>query len=193
MLIVLPTAIRKAAERFRDSHANNLILVLTDGRDGRFSQRALRSSQWLLVLDPFVGVFDAGEDMDFAETVEAVQESGVRLNILLVNADRPTRPISPGIEYLRAISGALAVETKRAAERMAALATATGGGVLFRGDTDQALSFLVALPDMLRMRDTYRVEFTRVPNSPATTPEIVTKDPSLIVIQSTGGIFRSVR
>jgi hypothetical protein len=146
----------------------------------------------LSALDPFDGIHDAGEYADFAQTVDAVQKSGVRVNILLVNADRPRPSFSPGIQYLREKSQAPDAEARLTSNRMGVLAAATGGGVLYRGDTDQALAFLAGLPDLLRMRDTYRVEFTRGSGS-ISTPRIIMKDPGLTAVQSEGGAFRGAR
>lgn len=183
-----------------------LVIVITDGRDGRLWARWLRKRNDPgagQVLDPLFGLPDAGERAAFQETLETLAGADLRFVFVATQHNElpefpasgqtttlPT-PANPfGIARANLISGlfpgsaaGISAYLGRVRERLGAFADATGGVVLYPNTPQEALDRYSRLHDELALENRYTLVVGD--SGRAISPEAIevrTRDPALRVV-----------
>ena len=152
-------ALEWAARKLKGTAGRKLVIVFTDGRDGRLAPQWFMNADRLEVFDPLFGLADTGEAEEFRQTSDAIRASGVRFHFVAVDANlppelngRPLNELFPGTEKAAESYAA------RVRSRIETLASVSGGSVTY-GRLDQGIAVLQRLYQDQGLGALYTIEY----------------------------------
>jgi hypothetical protein len=193
-------AIRTALERLRGTKGHQVVVLLTDGRDGRLNGAWLRTRKMVSLIDPFYGLPNSDEQQEFEQLLAAVKKSGIRFFIASVNGDRSYHQgqnsawawTSMGLvpEAAQNFSSL----HQAADERLSRLARTSGGAIFSRGKNPDAAVAIARLAERLSLDRTYRITYSRsVHEATEHGVEVILQNPRLQVEQLLSDRFWSLQ
>jgi hypothetical protein len=167
-------SLKWAITKLEGSSGRKIVIVLTDGRDGRLAPQWFQNEDHQEIFDPFFGVIDSGEAEEFRRTSEDVRSSGVRFYFMAVDTTLPPEFAGRRVsELFPGAKDATANYIARVRVRLERFAQMSDGGVVY-ARPDQAISLYGQLYDQLMLASRYTIEYVpgQVENS---TPEFQVK------------------
>jgi hypothetical protein len=142
-------------------------VLFTDGTDGRSLWGYVNDESGRHVLDPLSGLINDAEEEEFESLLRDVGESGVSFYVVLLSGSQ--RP--PYFDNVPGVQEALSDHAALLESRMTALAEASGGRVIYRGDLLGAASFPSVLAETLGIGKTHSLSIE--PSGEVANPEPV--------------------
>ncbi len=193
-------AIRSVLARLRDGKGRKAVVVLTDGRDGRMNFTHLYDPDRAF-LDPFYGVSNEAEKLEFEQLCDAVRKSGVQLFVAIVNGDRTFQrklqagnPFTAGMNLVPEAAQNFPSLGRRIHDRLEQLAEVSGGAVFARENTAGAASAMATLAERIRLGRSYGISYSNSASGTAAGDiQVRGKNPGLLVERMKPGLVWSTQ